>query len=351
MALSMQSTQAFISHIAAPCGVGQSQIKISESKSTVRMMIAPQSTRHGWSTRTGVVALERVEAGCGFLQALSIKVSPASQKNNSGSKRFNGLKVRGMAEVRTEQKVKVTLGPYRDGAIKVSATRPTVSQESVEQALKEKEKKTHVVERINFTGSGAKLGHTVKINFEGKYVGGPQAGQLIKGTKAANFELELKERDDEPWKTFVTEITKAGMGQEESKTFQLTFPSDYKAKTLANVKAQFTVTVKEIGIKKLLEADTRTSEEQRAEIEAELKAVAERKFNDVVDAQIRSALLDSTEADVEKVAASVTWAKFGEKSLQDFKWNVVQEEVARVEGITFDQVPTFLRSQATITDA
>eukprot|EP00850_Spirogloea_muscicola_P013336 SM000090S24298 [mRNA] locus=s90:142778:144009:+ [translate_table: standard] len=110
-----------------------------------------------------------------------------------------------------------------------------VQQEDIDKSLKEKQAKTHSFERINFTGSGARLGHTVKINFEGKYAEGANAGQTVKGTKATMFELELKERNDEPWKTIVAEIIKAGMGQEESKSFVVTFPLDYKAKPLAGV--------------------------------------------------------------------------------------------------------------------
>ncbi|CAI5471414.1 unnamed protein product [Closterium sp. Yama58-4] len=273
---------------------------------------------------------------------------PAARK--AGQRRSAGGAVRVVAqELRTEQKVKVTLGPYTNKAIKATAPRPKVAQETVDKALKAKLEKTHEFERTNFTGSGAKLGHTVKINFEGKYADGPQAGQVVKGTKAAGYELHLAARDDEPWKTFVEQIVKQGMGQEESKTFVLTFPADYKAKALAGVKAQFTVTVKEIGIKKEIEKDPRPVDVQRAEIEQQLLAVEERKSNDVLDAQIKAALLESSEADVEKVAASVTWAKFGERSLKEFKWNVLQEEVSRLEGIPFDQVPAFLRSQADIT--
>lgn len=257
--------------------------------------------------------------------------------------------VRAREEVRTEQKVRIVLGPYKGGAISVTVSKPTVSAEEVDKALTAKAAKTSVLERVNFTGSGAKIGHTVRCSFEGKHADGPSRGQLIKGTKAANYELELKERDDEPWSSFVREITKAGMGQEESKSFDMTFPADYKAKALAGVRARFTVTIHEIGVKKQLDADGRPLEAQRAEVEAQLLAAAERASNDVADAQIRAALLESTEADVEKVAASVSWAKFGAKSLQDFKWNLILEEVARMEGVTFEQVPPLLRSFATVT--
>ncbi|GBG71860.1 hypothetical protein CBR_g10798 [Chara braunii] len=249
---------------------------------------------------------------------------------------------------RTLQKVKVVLGPYKGGVIKVKATKHEVTDEEVERAFKEKREKTHEFERINFTGSGAKLGHTVKINFEGKYAEGPKSGQLIQGTKADMYDLELKERPDYPWKRFVEEITGTGMGQEESKTFMVVFPPDFKAPHLRNVKARFTVTVKAIGVKKELPKDTRPEHEQREEIKDELVAAEERKSNAQIDPEIRSALLESSEADVDKIASNVSWAKFGENSLKDFKWNLLMEEVARVENIAFEDVMPFLRREADI---
>ncbi|GAQ84143.1 hypothetical protein KFL_001770290 [Klebsormidium nitens] len=249
---------------------------------------------------------------------------------------------------RTEQKVKIALGPYKDGAIKVSAKKFEVSNDEIEKALKAKLGKTYDFERINFTGSGAKIGHMVKVSFEGKYSDGPNAGQLIRGTKADFFELELQPREDDPWKTFVEQIVKNGMGQEESKSFTLTFPADYKAVPLRNVAARFTVTVHEIGIKKMLEKDPRPEAAIRADIEADLRATAERKTNDLIDQEVRRVLLETSEADVDKVAASVSWAKFGEKSLQDFKWNLLLEEVARNEKIEFEEAKAFLRRQATV---
>jgi FKBP-type peptidyl-prolyl cis-trans isomerase (trigger factor) len=250
---------------------------------------------------------------------------------------------------RTEQKVKIKLGPYKDGAIKVFAKKFEVSNDEIEKALKAKLGKTYDFERINFTGSGAKIGHMVKISFAGKYADGPNEGQLIKGTKADFFQLELQPREDDPWKTFVEQIVKNGMGQEESKTFTLTFPADYKAAPLRNVRARFTVTVHEIGIKKMLDKDPRPDGVIRAEIEADLRATAERKTNDLIDTEVRKVLLQTSEADVEKVASSVSWAKFGEKSLQDFKWNLLLEEVARNEKIEFEEAKAFLRQNASVT--
>eukprot|EP00271_Cylindrocystis_brebissonii_P013009 TRINITY_DN32550_c0_g1_i1.p1 TRINITY_DN32550_c0_g1~~TRINITY_DN32550_c0_g1_i1.p1 ORF type:complete len:358 (+),score=60.98 TRINITY_DN32550_c0_g1_i1:58-1074(+) len=326
------------------------KLNVSSSASSFRT----QKTSNGPSSRTCAFKQANCRSiasrGSFFSGSTSREFSHATTAaKDQNVQRRQSFLIRAAEKVRTEQKVPVVLGPYRDGAIKVEAPRPYVAPEDVDKALKAKVDQKFTLQRVNFTGSGAKLGHTVKLRFEGKYAEGPNAGQLIKGTKSDNYELDLKERDDEPWSTFVKQIVKAGMGQEESKSFQLQFPADYKAAALAGIKANFTVTVKEIGVKTAIAEDLRSAGDQRTAVEAQLTASAERVSNDAIDEKIRALLLASSEADVEKIAASVTWAKFGEKSLADFKWNLLQEEIARVEDITFDEVPSFLRKQATIT--
>ncbi|CAE8697383.1 unnamed protein product, partial [Polarella glacialis] len=94
-----------------------------------------------------------------------------------------------------EGKVAATLGPYRDKAIVVEGVpRPDVEDAAIDAAFqKKKAKKTEFV-RINFTGSGARLGLTVIIDFEGKRgAGHPERGMPIPGTKMTGHQLELKE--------------------------------------------------------------------------------------------------------------------------------------------------------------
>eukprot|EP00897_Mesotaenium_endlicherianum_P007604 jgi/Mesen1/6872/ME000352S05934 len=336
--------------MASLTGCAQQVAAMSALSQTISGQTASQTLDRGNLTFPSKIRVTALQSTA-WLSGSNLQMHSRKSSEGSSQKTHKAgpLHVVAAQEVRTEQKVRVVLGPYKDGAISATAPSPVVTPELVEKTLAAKVAKTSTIERVNFTGSGAKIGHTIRIDFEGKYADGPNAGQTIKGTKAANYELELKERDDEPWKSFVKSITEAGMGQEESKTFSVVFPADYKAKALANVKATFTATVKEIGVRKELTKDSRPVEEQRAQIQAELQANADRIANDALDSQIRTALLASSEADVEKMAASVTWAKFGEKSLQDYKWNVLQEEIARVESITFEQVPAFLRKQAKVT--
>lgn len=45
---------------------------------------------------------------------------------------------------------------------------------------------------------------------------------------------------------------------------------------------------------------------------------------------------------------AVSWAKFGERSTLDFKWNCIKEKIAAVEGIEPREVSTLLRSEAEV---
>lgn len=49
-----------------------------------------------------------------------------------------------------------------------------------------------------------------------------------------------------------------------------------------------------------------------------------------------------------QVLNAVSWAKFGERSTLDFKWNCIKEKIAAVEGIEPRDVSTLLRNEADI---
>lgn len=49
-----------------------------------------------------------------------------------------------------------------------------------------------------------------------------------------------------------------------------------------------------------------------------------------------------------KVLNAVSWAKFGEKSTLEFKWNCIKEKIAAAEGIEPREVAALLRKEATI---
>jgi len=249
-----------------------------------------------------------------------------------------------------EGKVAVTLGSYDKDAIVVDGVpRPDVSDKVIDAALAKKKAKKTKFERINFTGSGARLGMTLIIEMEGKYAEGhAKAKQSIPGTKMTGFELELKDDQPQPWSQFVTAIIEKGMGQMEEKTFGVTFPEDYKKEAFAGQTVDFKVLVREIGETRPIEPDTRPDEVQRAELASELRDQAESKANDLITKQIREALMESSVVDTETKTKNVAWAKFGPESERAMKWNFIQEEVARIENIKFPEVIPFLRSQAQI---
>lgn len=49
-----------------------------------------------------------------------------------------------------------------------------------------------------------------------------------------------------------------------------------------------------------------------------------------------------------QVLNAVSWAKFGEKSTLEFKWNCIKEKIAAAEGIEPREVAALLRKEATI---
>eukprot|EP00898_Chlorokybus_atmophyticus_P003907 jgi/Chlat1/4517/Chrsp29S04446 len=303
---------------------------------------AVESSSRRIASAAGIVAGGRVESRSVKLRNAHNKRQPRERAHVSCSA-LKEEETNQWSRGRTTQKVELVLGPYLDKAITVR-----VDQAEVDKALKAKQDKKYNLVRVNFTGSGAKIGHTVKVSFKGVYAEGEKAGQEIPGTKANMYELDIQERTDEPWRSFVENIVQKGMGQEETKTFTMQFPSDFKAPALRNMKARFTLTVHEIAKKELVTADSRPLEEQRAALEAAFQTEAQRKSDEAALVEIRKVLLETSRADTDKVVKSVSWAKFGEKSLADFTWNLIQEEVAREQGLKMAEVPAFLISQADI---
>eukprot|EP00904_Undaria_pinnatifida_P007849 jgi/Undpi1/4194/HiC_scaffold_16.g07561.m1 len=103
-----------------------------------------------------------------------------------------------------------------------------------------------------------------------------------------------------------------GMGQMETKVFPASFPDDFEAR-----------------------------------VETLLR-IYHNRTDQAVDEAIKKALLDTCNVNADKVLNSVSWAKFGERSTLDFKWNCIKEKIAAVEGIEPRDVSTLLRNEADI---
>lgn len=51
---------------------------------------------------------------------------------------------------------------------------------------------------------------------------------------------------------------------------------------------------------------------------------------------------------ISQVLNAVSWAKFGEKSTLEFKWNCIKEKIALAEGIEPRDVVALLRKEANV---
>merc|ERR1719352_1843428 len=149
-------------------------------------------------------------------------------------------------------KVAVRLCDYTAGAIRVAAERAAaLDEEALEAEVQEELDRTHELVRVNFTGSGASLGHTVQLEMKACYADGELKNQPVPGL-TADISLDLQEGNPFPLNIFTEQIVEQGMGQMESKTFGVTFPSDWKSERLQNVGVLFTVMIKEIAEKRAL---------------------------------------------------------------------------------------------------
>jgi len=257
-----------------------------------------------------------------------------------------------------KSKVPVVLHDYKDGAIKMKLRRPEVTEDMVDKHLAEASKPYELVSVRFVEQGGAKLGNTVLCDWEPTYLEGGkqkhiQTGLLkpnspIKGQLHENFELDLDLDQPEPFCSIAARVAK-GMGQMESAMIEALFPEDYETPELQGVRARIRCLVRQIKQKVPREPDTRPIEDQRQSIRQELEAKTQAKINSALDQKIKQKLLASCEVDADKVVNSVSWAKFGEKSTQDFKWAVIQEKIASEENLSFSQVPEFLRKEAEIT--
>eukprot|EP00903_Cladosiphon_okamuranus_P013286 g12385.t1 len=238
--------------------------------------------------------------------------------------------------------VKVDLAEYKGGAVTVRVPRIEITDAQVEAAL-QKSKKPYKLIPVRFVEEGGtKMGHTVIMNWDAKVNGRP-----VSGATKENFELEFKEGHDEPWATF-TEKMAVGMGQMETKVFPATFPDDFEVEGLRGKEALVQVVVKNIARKEVKEPETRSDDELRVALRAKGEQTVKSRTDKAVDEQVKKFLLDSCKVDADKVLNAVSWAKFGEQSTLDFKWNCIKEKIAVVEGIEPREVMELLRKEAQV---
>lgn len=166
----------------------------------------------------------------------------------------------------------VTLGTYKGLAFKAEQTEydPAQLEEFIEQRRRDAATLIPVEDR------GAQLGDVAIADYEGRYTD-DEAGEIIPGTQATDFSIDLEEGKFIPG--FIESFI--GMKPEETKTFTVTFPEDYGNEEMAGKEVAFTATVKELKERELPELDdefvSEASNEEFETLEA-WKASLEEKF-------------------------------------------------------------------------
>jgi len=167
----------------------------------------------------------------------------------------------------------------------------------------------------------------------------------MKGVKGVGTEVECKgDWDDSEciWGYFERGIL--GSGQMATNSFEVTFPDTYAVDVLKGVSCRVTAVVKKIMYKVPKDVEDVTEGEARVKAEGEVRERRAQKWMAAKDEEIMKYVCEHhCVVDTEKVEESVSWAKFGPKSLAKFQDSIVRETIAKREGIEVKDVRDFLR--------
>jgi len=172
----------------------------------------------------------------------------------------------------------VTLGQYQ--GLEVKAEKIEYNSLTVDDLIEEQRQRLATL--IPVEDRPAQMGDTAVIDFEGRKPpeNEGEEGELIEGTQAEEFQVELVEGKFIPG--FVEGIV--GMNIDESKKLDLTFPEDYPQKELSNQPVIFSITVKELKEKELPELDDDFAQEvSEFETMAQLRESLEKQYQEKAD--------------------------------------------------------------------
>lgn len=197
------------------------------------------------------------------------KIDPVSQPQITHLQFEEGspLKFVATVEIKPEFKLKDYKG------LKIKKEKTSVSEEEVDKALDNL--RDQMAQFIPVEDRGTKADDLVVIDFEGKI-----GGKAFAGGKASRYPVLLGSNN--LLKDFESNLI--DVKKTESKTFKMTFPSDYGKKEVAGQEAEFTVVVHEIKEKKLPLVDdefakdvgkSETVKELREKLEAQIKTAKE----------------------------------------------------------------------------
>lgn len=191
-----------------------------------------------------------------------------------------------------------------------------VSDEQVEHEI------MHVRERnareVEITDRPAKLGDTVKIDFDGSVDGVP-----FEGGKGENYDLKLGSGQFIPG--FEDQIAGKNIGEEFD--VNVTFPEDYHAKELAGKPAVFKTLIHSITYSELPEEDDEFAKdvsefETLAEYKADLKAKMEKRNEEKADRDVEGQLADALIAKLEGEIPDAMYETEVENMLYDYEQNM-----------------------------
>jgi len=170
-------------------------------------------------------------------------------------------------------------------------------------------------------------GDRAVVDFTGKI-----DGVAFPGGQAKDFPIVIGEGRMLP--EFETALT--GMAAGETKTFGLTFPTDYHGKEVAGKPAEFTLTVQSVSEPKLPQVDSEFAikfgiasgsiEELRAEIAANLALELKRKIEGVLREQVLRALKSTSDLIVPRSLVELEAQRLLERAVADLQSRGVKAE-------------------------
>lgn len=279
--------------------------------------------------RPGKVPMAMVTKQYGY-QVRQEVVTDSVHKSFSDAVRAQNVRVAGMprfAPANTGQQADsfeftATFEVYPDVAVGSLAgqklVRPVaeVADIDVDNTLETLRKQRATFEKVE---RAAVKGDFLVIDFDGT-----MDGVAFEGGKAENFGVVLGEKRLLPDFEAALEGVKAG----ESKTFDITFPADYK-EDMAGKKAQFAVTVKVVNEPKLppIDADFAKSlgvadgniSQMRTEIRHNLEREAKKRVQAKVKEQVMDALLATTAVELPRSLVGSEIARLQEGAKQDLE--------------------------------
>lgn len=185
----------------------------------------------------------------------------------------------------------------------------------------------------------AKIGDQVYIDFKGT----DAKGEAVAGAEGSDYPLVLGSQSFIPG----FEENVVGMKAGAEKRFELTFPKDYHAKELADVKVNFAVTatkVQEVVEPKLDDAFAATVgpfkniDELKADIKKQLQAERENENARLFENELIGELADETQVSIPKAIVDEQIDKIEDQERQNLVYRgQTWEEHLKEEGVTAEQ--------------